>query len=398
MPVFVYAGVENGRKRVNGELRGKDRNTVINLLRKKGIRPTSVKQKEGTGLGILAGGVKVDDLSRFTRQFAAMTSAGLPLVQCMDILAEQSEVPVLQSALRQISMDIQGGNTLADSLRKHNKIFDSLYCNMIAAGEASGNLDGILVRLAEYQEKASKLQRKVKGAMTYPIILSVITAGATAIMLIFVVPTFAEMFTSMGKELPMPTQIVMGISNFLKSNLLFIIIGLVGAFFGFKAYYASENGKLVIDRIVLKIPVIGSMLLKTAVSRFSQTLSTLLTSGVGILQALTITAKTAGNKVIEKGLLSAVDKITGGKSISDPLKETNLFPPMVTHMIAVGEKTGDISSMLKKVADFYEDEVDAAVESLTSIIEPIMIVIMGGIIGSILIAMYMPMFDMASGI
>lgn len=396
MPQFLYSGTGQNGKKVNGEIRAKDRDAVITMLRQKKIRPSSVKLKpNSTGAG-LGGGVKIEDLSRFTRQFAAMTSAGLPLVQCMDILAEQTEVKSLQVSLKQVSIDIQGGNTLADSLRKHPKIFTDLYCNMIAAGEASGNLDGILLRLAEYQEKASRLQRKVKGAMTYPVVLSVIATGATGILLTFVVPQFAAMFSEMGGELPLPTKLVMSVSSFLQHNLIFIIIGFVVASILFKRYYATEKGAFVVDKIFLKMPVIGPLLLKTAVSRFSQTLSTLLSSGVSIIQALTITAKTSGNKVVEKGLLTAVEKITSGQTIADPLGETGIFPPMVVHMIAVGEKTGDISSMLEKVSSFYEEEVDAAVEGLTSVMEPIMIVVMGAIIGTILIAMYLPMFDMVN--
>ena len=396
MPKFIYSGIGPGGKQVNGEISGKDRNAIISALRQKKIRPTSVKVKPKTTGAGLGGGVKVEDLSRFTRQFAAMTSAGLPLVQCMDILSEQTEVKPLQVALRQVSIDIQGGNTLADSLRKNPKVFNDLYCNMIAAGEASGNLDGILIRLAEYQEKAAKLQRKVKGAMTYPIVLSVIAVGATGILLTFVVPQFAKMFMDMGGTLPLPTRIVMAVSNFLAHYLLLILAGLFGIGFAIKKYYATAKGAYLIDNLLLHTPVIGDLLRKTAVSRFSQTLSTLLSSGVSIIQALDITARTSGNKVIEKGLLESIEKITSGQTISEPLEETGLFPPMVTHMIAVGEKTGDISSMLVKVAVFYEEEVDAAVEALTSIMEPIMIVIMGAVIGSILIAMYMPMFDMVN--
>jgi type IV pilus assembly protein PilC len=396
MPVYIYSGQGVGGKQVNGEIKAKDRNSVITQLRQKRIRPTSVKEKPKTVGSSLGGGVKVDDLSRFTRQFAAMTSAGLPLVQCMDILSEQTDVKPLQVALRQVSIDIQGGNTLADSLKKHSKVFNELYCNMIAAGEASGNLDGILERLAEYGEKAARLQRKVKGAMTYPIILLVVMTGATGIMLTFVVPTFANMFSEMGGTLPLPTRIVMGISDFLRHNLLYIIGAGFGVTFLIKNYYATKKGAYVIDKIMLYSPILGDLLRKTAVSRFSQTLSTLLTSGVSIIQALDITARTSGNKVIEEGLLQSIDKITGGQTISEPLAETGLFPPMVTHMIAVGEKTGDIASMLVKVAIFYEEEVDAAVEALTAVMEPIMIVVMGVVIGGILIAMYMPMFDMVN--
>ncbi|MGM0461781.1 MAG: type II secretion system F family protein [Fibrobacterota bacterium] len=398
MPTYQYSGVDKDRKSINGEITQKDKNAVITALRKKGIRPTSIREKKKNNLGFLAGNVKLDDVSRFTRQFAAMIDAGLPLVQCMDILAAQTEVPVLQNALKDISMDIQGGNTLAESMRKHPKIFDGLYCNMIAAGEASGNLDDILIRLADYMEKNSKLRRKVKGALTYPLVLIVVCVVATTIMLIFVVPTFADLFGGMGRELPASTQLVVNVSDFLTGNIVTIIIAIAAFFFGIFRYGKTENGKRNLDKLALRTPIVGNLILKTAVSRFSQTLGTLLTSGINIIQAMTITAKTAGVKPVEDGLLKAVEEIKGGKSISEPLKDVGIFPPMVLHMIAVGEKTGDISSMLAKVAKFYEEEVDAAVESLTSIIEPIMIVIMGIIIGSILIAMYMPMFTMIGGV
>ncbi|ERP32058.1 type II secretion system F family protein [Chitinivibrio alkaliphilus] len=398
MPTFQYSGVDKNRKQVNGEIKGADKNSVIAQLRKRGIRPTSVREKKQKQLGFMQGNPKLDDVSRFTRQFAAMIDAGLPLVQCMDILAAQTEVPVLQNALKEISMDIQGGNTLADSMRKHPKIFDGLYCNMIAAGEASGNLDEILLRLAEYMEKNSKLRRKVKGALTYPIVLIVVCVAATTIMLTFVVPTFADLFGGMGRDLPASTQLVVDVSNFLRTYFIQIVLIIVAIATGIYQYNKTEGGKRNIDKLILRTPVVGNLVLKTAVSRFSQTLGTLLSSGINIIQAMTITAKTAGVKPIEEGLLRSVEEIKGGKSISAPLKDVGIFPPMVLHMIAVGEKTGDISSMLAKVAKFYEEEVDAAVESLTSVIEPIMIVIMGIIIGSILIAMYMPMFTMIGGV
>lgn len=395
MAKFMYSAQDADGNNTNGEITAKDKNDAIAKLRAQRMRPMSVKEKPAAGMFAgMGGSVKLDDLSRFTRQFAAMTSAGLPLVQCMDILGEQSEVPALSEALRQISMDIQGGNTLADSLRKHKKIFNDLYCNMVAAGEASGNLDGILVRLAVYQEKSAALQRKIKGAMMYPIILSVICVGATSILLIFVIPQFAAMFMEMGGELPMPTQMVMGVSDFLQKNIAYIIFSLIGISFGYKKVYSTPAGMLFFDGFYLKIPILGTMLQKSAVARFSSTLSTLLFSGLGILQALDITARTSGNKVIEGGLLGAIDKISGGSTIAEPLAETGMFPPMVSHMIAVGEKTGDISSMLDKISSFYEEEVDAAVEGLTAVMEPLMIVVMGGVIGSILIAMYLPMFNM----
>ena len=396
MAIFMYSGTDTSGKSVSGEMTAKNREGVIAMLRAKRIRATMirVKPKGGGGLAAMTGSVKVDDLSRFTRQFAAMSSAGLPLVQCMDILAEQTEAKPLQEALKKVSIDIQSGNTLADSMRKHTKIFNELYCNMVAAGESSGDLDGILNRLASYMEKSSRLQRKIKGAMAYPVILSIIAVGATAILLTFVVPQFAGMFTDMGGELPLPTKIVMDISDFLQKYILLIIAMIAASIVGFKFYHKTEAGHYTTDAFLLKIPVLGDLLRKTAVSRFSETLATLLSAGLGILQALDITARTSGNKVIERGLLGSLEKITKGHTIAEPLEETGLFPPMVTHMISVGEKTGDISSMLEKVAQFYEEEVDAAVDAVMSMMEPIMIVVMGAVIGSLLIAMYLPMFDM----
>jgi type IV pilus assembly protein PilC len=393
MPKYLYTGMNSANKEVKGEMQAASRNEVISLLRKKKIRIVTIKAKP-LQFGFNISGVKLIDVGRFTRQFAAMASAGLPLVQCMDILAAQTESKLLSAAIRQISNDIQGGSSLSESMNKHPKIFNSLYCNMVAAGEASGNLDGVLMRLAEYQEKSSRLIRKIKGAMTYPVILSIIAVGATGLLLTFVVPQFAAMFTDLGGELPMPTRIVMGISNFLQSYIILIIMGVVGAIVGINYYYKTENGAMQIDTIKLNLPILGDLERKSAISRFSQTLSTLLTSGVSILEALSITAKTAGNKVLEKGLYLTLEKITGGQSIAEPLKQTGVFPPMVIHMIAVGEKTGDLSGMLSKISQFYEEEVDAAVDALTSIMEPIMIVVMGAMIGGILIAMYLPMFDM----
>jgi len=323
-----------------------------------------------------------------------MTSAGLPLVNCLDILASQTENKKLSSSIKQVSGDIQGGSTLADALGKHPQVFNSLYSNMVAAGEASGNLDTVLSRLADYQEKSEALRRKIKGAMTYPLIVLIVAVLATIAMLTFVVPTFAQMFVDMGGSLPLPTKIVMDISSFLQRFFLLIIAALAGLVFLLSYYYKTENGRLRLDALKLKIPVFGDLERKSSISRFAQTLSTLLSSGVTIIDSLSITAKTAGNKVLEKGIIKTLERITGGLTIAEPLKETGVFPPMVIHMISVGEKTGDLAEMLKKIAEFYQEEVDAAIDALTSVIEPIMIIVMGVVIGGILIAMYLPMFDM----
>ena len=394
MARFSYIGVTSSGKQVKGEIQAENKNEVISLLRKKKVRPISIKNSSLDLKLPFKNRVRLRDVSRFTRQFAAMTSAGLPLVQCLDILSSQTENKALSTAVKQVSADIQGGSTLADSMHKHPSVFNTLYCNMVAAGEASGNLDVVLNRLADYQEKSEALRRKIQGAMTYPLIVVIVAVVATAAMLAFVVPTFAQMFVDMGGSLPLPTKIVMSISDFFQNYILLLILAVVGLIVGLSYYYKTENGKMNIDAFKLKIPVFGDLERKSAVSRFAQTLSTLLTSGVTILDALGITAKTAGNKVLEKGIFRTLERITGGLTIAEPLKETGVFPPMVIHMISVGEKTGDLAEMLKKIAEFYQEEVDAAVDALTSIIEPIMIIIMGIVVGGILIAMYLPMFDM----
>ncbi|NLW33232.1 MAG: type II secretion system F family protein [Fibrobacter sp.] len=394
MARFSYIGVTSSGKQVKGEINASNKNEVISLLRKKKVRPVSIKNDALNIDFSFLNKVKLQDIGRFTRQFSAMTSAGLTLVQCLDILSSQTENKKLASAIKQVSNDIQGGSTLADALMKHPSIFNSLYCNMVAAGEASGSLDVVLTRLADYQEKADALRRKIKGAMTYPLILLIVAIGATVAMLTFVVPTFAQMFTDMGGNLPLPTRIVMNISTFMQNYFFVILLLFAGAFAALAYYYKTDDGKLKIDNLKLHLPVFGDLERKSSIGRFAQTLSTLLTSGVTILDALSITAKTAGNKVLEKGIFKTLEKISGGLTIAEPLKETGVFPPMVIHMISVGEKTGDLAEMLKKISEFYEEEVNAAVDALTSIIEPVMLVVMGGIIGGVLIAMYLPMFDM----
>ncbi len=398
MPKFTYIGITANGKQVKGEIQAANKNEVISLLRKKKVRAQTIKAKPITIGFQFVSSIKLQEISRFTRQLAAMTSAGLPLVQCLDILVTQTENKSFSQKIQQISSDIQVGSTLADSMAKHPSVFNSLYCNMVSAGEASGNLDGVLNRVAEYQEKAEQLRRKITGAMTYPAIVTLVAVLVTGVMLTFIVPTFAQMFIDLGGELPLPTRIVMAISNFFRANLIYIFIGIVGAIVGYIAYDRTENGKYNIDNAKLHIPILGDLVRKSSVSRFSQTLSTLLTSGVTILDALSITAKTAGNKVLEKGLFRTLERISGGLSIAEPLKDTGVFPPMVIQMIAVGEKTGDLSGMLSKISEFYKEEVDAAVDALTSIIEPIMIVILGIVIGGILIAMYLPIFNMIGAI
>ncbi|HEX7511284.1 MAG TPA: type II secretion system F family protein [Chitinivibrionales bacterium] len=396
MSKFIYTGVSSGGKQTKGEIQAENKNEAISLLRKNRIRVISIKVKPlELNLNLSFGsGVKLSQISRFTRQLSSMTSAGLPLVQCLDILSSQTDNKILGHAVQQISGDIQVGSTLADSMQKHPKIFNQLFCNMVAAGEASGNLDGVLTRLAEYQEKSEALRRKIKAAMTYPVIVGIIAVAVTIIMLTVIVPTFAKMFVDLGGEMPLPTRIVMGISDFLKNYILIIAALSTAGIIALVQYNKTEKGKFNIDSIKLKLPIFGDLERKSAVSRFSQTLATLLSSGVTILEALSITAKTSGNKVIEKGLMRTLEKITGGLTIAEPLKDTGVFPPMVIQMISVGEKTGDLSEMLIKVAEFYKEEVDAAVDALTSIIEPVMICFLGAGIGGILVAMYLPIFNM----
>jgi type IV pilus assembly protein PilC len=394
MAKYLYKGITASNRETEGEIQAKNRDEAMSLIKKKKIRAITLRKKPTEFSLSFGSGVKLVDLSRFTRQFAAMTSAGLPLVQCMDILSHQTENKTLSAAIGQASGDIQGGSSLAEAFGKHPKIFNNLYCNMVAAGETSGNLDGVLARLAEYQEKAHKLIRKIRGAMIYPVILGFVSTVVTSLLLIFVVPTFADMFSELGGDLPAPTLVVMTISDFLQRYILQVLIALLIIAVFVYQYRKTNKGAYFFDSLLLKIPVLGDLNRKSSISRFSQTLSTLLDSGISIIQALSITAKTAGNKVLEKGIFLTIEKITGGQSIAEPLNETGLFPPMVIHMIAVGEKTGDISSMLRKISTFYEEEVDAAVDAFTSVLEPVMIVLLGVVIGGILLAMYLPMFEM----
>jgi type IV pilus assembly protein PilC len=325
-----------------------------------------------------------------------MINAGLPMVQCLDILSQQSEKEFLKTSIATVMSDVEGGSTLGEAMQKHPKIFSQLYINMVEAGEAGGILDLILNRLATYLEKADALQRKIKSALTYPTVVCCVAVGATVFMLMFIIPTFAKMFTDFGGELPLPTQIVMGLSDFLRNYWYFLAGGIVALVFGFKRYYKTVGGQRAIDRFLLNIPVLGTVVRKGAVARFTRTLGTLISSGVPILNGLDITARTAGNKVIEEAVMTTRESISQGNTIAEPLKDAGVFPPMVTQMISVGEQTGALDEMLEKIATFYDSEVDTAVDALTSIIEPVMIVVMGVIVGGMLIAMYLPMFKLVS--
>jgi len=399
VPVFEYKGRTLAGATVAGEMQAKDRKDLERILRGRRILVSQVNRKAAE-IKLSFGSKKVSriDVSRFTRQFSTMIGAGLPMVQCLEILGTQMESAELRRIINEVRESVSSGTTLSEALAKHRKVFDELYTNMVEAGEIGGALDTILVRLAVYREKADALVRKVKGAMVYPTVVVIVAVGVTAAMLTFIVPVFAKMFEGLGAELPMPTQVVLGISHFLQNNF-FILIGLIiaGAF-GFRAWVRTDKGKLAFDKFMLKTPLFGTLIRKSAVARFTRTLGTLLQSGVSILDALDITAKTAGNKVIQNAIRKSVLSIAEGDTITAPLKESGVFPPMVTQMIHVGEKTGGLDDMLNKIADFYDEEVDAAVSALTSIIEPVIIVFMGAAIGGILIAMYLPMFDIVGKI
>jgi type IV pilus assembly protein PilC len=395
MATYTYTA-----RAINGDLRSAtieatSRDEVIKQLKQQ--RLNVIKIDEGQPVKKKRGGsIKMRDIVIFTRQFSTMINSGLPLVQALDILATQSENPALKDTTRQVVFDVESGNTVADALRKHPKAFTELYVNMVAAGEAGGILDTILMRLAVFMEKNDALVRKVKGAMIYPAVIMSVAAIAITVLLLFVIPTFQSMFASANIALPLPTRIVIGMSSLLKSYWWVLVIAIVAAVFAIRNYYATSNGKLAIDRLLLKTPVLGDVLRKSAVSRFTRTLGTLISSGVSILDGLEITAKTAGNRVIQDAIMESRASIAGGETIAAPLKKSQVFPPMVISMIAVGEQTGGLDEMLSKIADFYDEEVDAAVSGLLSLMEPVMIVFLGVVVGGMVISMYLPIFDMVN--
>jgi type IV pilus assembly protein PilC len=376
---------------------------VIARLRTQRIRvsPNRVREK-GTGLGkeIKIPGfgekVKPKDVVIFTRQLATMIDAGLPIVQALDVLAEQSTNKTFAKAIKRIKQDVEGGETFTTSLAKHPKIFDDLYTNMVSAGEIGGILDTILARLAGYMEKAVKLKAKIKGAMIYPASIVTVAVGVTAVLLIFVIPVFADMFSSFGKALPLPTQIAINLSYVTIAYFKYIVAAVIGTIFSVRMFYRTEKGRFAIDGMLLKLPIFGDIIRKAAVARFTRTLSTLISSGVPILDALLITGKTAGNKVVEKAVLASRQVISEGKTLTEPLAASGVFPPMVCQMINVGETTGALDAMLSKIADFYDDEVDSAVANLTSLMEPLVIVFLGVVIGGLVVAMYLPIFQLGS--
>ncbi|GAB4410113.1 MAG: type II secretion system F family protein [Thermodesulfovibrionales bacterium] len=379
----------------SGEMVASSRDDVIAQLRRKNITATIVTEKAAKARFGLRGRVKDKDIVVFTRQFATMIDAGLPLVQGLEILSSQVENKTLARTLTAIKTDVEGGSTYADALKKHPRTFSELYCNMVAAGEAGGILDTILNRLAVYMEKAMKLKRKVKGAMIYPAVVTTIAILVVAVIMIVVVPTFAKMFAQLGGTLPLPTRIVIRISNFLGGIGGLMVLGLIIGFFVFIFQIRrTEKGKKATDAILLKLPILGIILNKVAVAKFTRTLGTLVSSGVPILDGLEITAKTAGNKVVEHAVMDVRKAVTEGKTLAEPLSKAKVFPPMVTHMIAVGESTGALDAMLGKIADFYDDEVDSAVSNLTAMMEPVLMVFLGTTVGFIVISMYLPIFKL----
>ena len=401
MPNFNWEGRTRTGETVNGRMAAKTDGEVMERLRQQQITASKIKKMPlefNFELPTL-GGVNRRTLVIFTRQFATMIDAGLPLVQCLDILASQESNKSFQKVLFEIKTNVESGSTFADALKKHPRIFDDLFVNLVAAGEVGGILDTILNRLAQYIEKAAKLRRKVKGAFTYPVAIFVVAMIVVVVLLWKVIPTFRTMFKDMGAaELPGPTQVVIDMSNWFGSNVIMIFLVGIAVFFGGSYLMRTEVGREAFDTVILRTPIFGPLVRKAAVAKFTRTLGTMVASGVPILDGLEIVAKSAGNKKIEQGVMYVRDRISEGRSMSEPLAETKIFPPMVVQMIAVGESTGAMDTMLNKIADFYEEEVDLAVETMTALMEPLMMVLIGGIVGGLLIAMYLPIFTVADTI
>jgi type IV pilus assembly protein PilC len=398
MAVFVYRGRSTAGV-VNGQVEADDRISALAQLRANGVVATQVQeQKAKPAATVKKGGGKAKDkdLAIYTRQFSTMIDAGLPIAQCLGILAEQSDSKALRACTSGIAKDVEAGTTLAEAFRKYPRTFDDLFTNLLEAGESGGVLDVVLQRLSAYIEKAAALKRKVKSAMVYPITIISVALLVIIFMMTFIIPTFATMFKNLGADLPLPTKIVLWLSEFTQRWI--VLIGIAGAavVWGIKKYYSTENGSLVIDSMMLKWPVIGMLIRKVAVARFTRTLGTLISSGVPILEALRITARSAGNRVVEKAVMQARAAVSSGRTLAEPLRNTPVFPSMVLHMISVGETTGALDAMLSKIADFYDDEVDAAVTALTSLLEPLMIVFLGVVVGGLVVAMYLPIFRLVT--
>ncbi|MFT5698806.1 MAG: type IV pilus assembly protein PilC [Desulforhopalus sp.] len=399
MPIYTWKGKNSYGENRKAELEAPDLASAISQVKRLRIANAVVKEKPKDlfeNISFLKPNVTGKDIVIFTRQLSTMIDAGLPLVQGLEILEKQQSNKTFKEALTEVRLDVEAGSTLADAMRKKPKIFDNLFTNMIEAGETGGILDTILSRLAAFMEKSMLLKKKIKGAMTYPAICLAISLLILVIILVFVVPVFSKMFEDFGSSLPLPTQIVVDLSEFFKNNIIYLFLFLIALGFGIKKIYSTEKGKMVIDKGLLHTPVIGALLRKVAVSKFTRTLSTMLQSGVPILEALQVVAKTSGNKVIELAVFRVGDSIAEGRPLADPLEETGVFPNMVVQMINVGESVGALDAMLEKIADFYDEEVDQAVENLTAMIEPFMMVFLGGMIGGLVVAMYLPIFKIAS--
>ena len=396
MPVFTYRGTNRSGASVAGEMTASSKTELQSLLRRQQITPTKMSEKgKEFNLPTFGGGVTAKELAVFTRQFSVMIDAGLPLVQCLEILASQQENKLFQKVLTGTRGAVEGGSTLSAAMKQYPKVFDPLFSNMVEAGETGGILDTILQRLSTYIEKNVKLKAAVKSALIYPVGVLTIAAAVITLLLWKVVPIFATLFAGLGVDLPLPTKIVIGLSNFVGSIFgLLIIVFIVAGIFGLKVWYGTPQGRYALDSLILKLPVLGILMRKIAVARFTRTLGTLIASGVPILEGLDITAKTSGNAVVEKALFAVRRSLEEGKSLTEPLKESQVFPGMVTQMISVGEQTGAMDAMLQKIADFYEDEVDAAVKDLLTALEPIMIVFLGLVVGGVVISMYLPLFSL----
>jgi len=400
MPLFKWEGKDRQGQIVRGELDASSSAVAVLQLRKQQILPLRVKaekeKKKSALLGRFRRKVKEKDVAVFTRQLATMIDAGLPLVQSLEILAAQQESPAFKDTLLQVKGDVESGSTFSDALRKAPGVFDDLYTNLVTAGEIGGTLDIILNRLSQYMEKSIALKKRVKGAMVYPAAILSVSVLVVIILLVFVIPVFEKMFSGFGAALPGPTQFLITLSNFVKSYILFILVGLAGLVVIFRRFRKTPTGRLVTDRALLKAPVFGPLLIKIAIARFSRTLGTLVSSGVPILDGLAITARSSGNKVLEGAIMKTRESISEGKTIAEPLEKEAVFPPMVVQMIGVGERTGSLDAMLNKIADFYDEEVDATVAALTSLLEPLMMVVLGVLIGGMMICMYLPIFKMAT--
>ncbi len=394
MPTFSYEGKTRSGKEITGELDAKDQQELFRLLRRSEVTVTKVRKKPKELSLSFGSGVKTSDITRFARQFSTMIGAGVPIVQCLEILSSQAENKKFGEILNQITRDVQSGRTLADAMSRSRDIFGDLFIHMIEAGEMGGILESVLLRLAAYMEKALTLRRKVRGAMVYPVAIFSISLVGAAALLTFVIPIFAKMFADFGGQLPAPTRLVIALSDFLRDNFFYLLFGIVALIYLFRRFSRSSGGREILDRLILKMPVLGDIQRKTAIARFSRTLGTLLSSGVSILEAFDVTAKTSGNVVLEKAISNMSRNIATGKSISEPMRDTGVFPPMVIQMVSIGEQSGTLPEMLSKIADFYDEEVNSSTDVLISLMEPLIIVFVAIFMGGMLIAMYMPIFDL----